>query len=72
VAQLNRNQPGDPAKLAAVIVQLAASANPPLHLPVGSDAVKNFRDKMAQMTREVEEWEAVSMATDHQRTAAAQ
>lgn len=72
VGDQNRNQPGDPAKLAAAIVQLAASANPPLHLPVGPDAVKNFRDKVAQMTREIEEWEAVSMATDHQQATAAQ
>ncbi len=58
-------QPGDPAKLAQVIVQLAASSNPPLHLPIGRDAVQNFRNKTAQMTKEVEEWESVSVSTDH-------
>jgi NAD(P)-dependent dehydrogenase (short-subunit alcohol dehydrogenase family) len=61
------NQPGDPAKLAEVIVRLAASANPPLHLPIGRDAVKNFREKTAEMSKEVEEWEVVSMSTDHGR-----
>jgi NAD(P)-dependent dehydrogenase (short-subunit alcohol dehydrogenase family) len=65
VGQIDGNQPGDPAKLADVIVKLAASDNPPLHLPVGPDAVKNFRDKTAQMSREVEEWEAVSNSTNH-------
>jgi len=64
---IHGNQPGDPAKLAAVIVRLAASANPPLHLPVGRDAVNNFREKTAQMMKEVEEWEAVSTGTDHVR-----
>ena len=68
--QLHGNQPGDPVKLAAVIVKLAASENPPLHLPVGSDAVKNLREKIAQISREVEEWESVSTGTDHQRTPA--
>lgn len=60
-------QPGDPAKLGAVLVRLANSDNPPLHLPIGRDSVKNFRDKTAQMTREVDEWETVSTSTDHQK-----
>jgi NAD(P)-dependent dehydrogenase (short-subunit alcohol dehydrogenase family) len=71
MGQFHGSQPGDPAKLAAVIVKLAASENPPLHLPVGSDAVKNLREKIAQITREVEEWESVSTGTDHQRTPSA-
>ena len=65
VGHINGKQPGDPAKLAAVVIKLAASENPPLHLPVGPDAVKYFRDKTAQMTREVEEWETVSSSTNH-------
>ena len=65
VGNLDGNQPGDPAKLAAVIVKLADSENPPLHLPVGPDAIKNFRDKTAQMTQEVEAWESVSISTNH-------
>jgi NAD(P)-dependent dehydrogenase (short-subunit alcohol dehydrogenase family) len=65
ISQFHGNQPGDPAKLAAVIVKLVASENPPLHLPIGPDAVKNFRDKTAQMTREVEAWESVSTSTNH-------
>lgn len=58
-------QPGDPAKLGAVIVRLAHSDNPPLHLPIGRDSVKNFRDKTARMAKEVDEWESVSTSTDH-------
>jgi len=67
MGQLHGNQPGDPAKLGAVIVRLANSSNPPLHLPIGKDAVANFRNKTAQMTKEVEEWEPVSTSTDHQK-----
>jgi NAD(P)-dependent dehydrogenase (short-subunit alcohol dehydrogenase family) len=58
-------QPGDPAKLGKVIVRLAASSNPPLHLPIGRDSVANFRNKTVQMTKEVDEWESVSTSTDH-------
>ena len=66
--QLHGNQPGDPAKLAGVIVKLAAAENPPLHLPVGADAVKNLREKIAQISRELAEWESVATSTDHQQT----
>jgi NAD(P)-dependent dehydrogenase (short-subunit alcohol dehydrogenase family) len=69
--QLHGNQPGDPAKLAAVIIQLAASENPPLHLPVGRDSVKSFREKIAQSVADVDQWEAVSTSTDHQKATVA-
>lgn len=59
------NQPGDPAKLGAVLVQLVNSDNPPLHLPIGRDSLQNFRDKTAAMTKEVNEWETVITSTDH-------
>ncbi|KIO77436.1 short-chain dehydrogenase [Pedobacter lusitanus] len=65
VGQLHGNQPGDPAKLADVIVQLAASENPPLHLPVGKDAVQLFKDSKARVSAEVEAWETISGSTDH-------
>jgi len=65
IGQLHGHQPGDPAKLAQVIIKIANSSNPPLHLPIGKDAVANFRNKTAQMTKEVEEWESVSVSTDH-------
>jgi NAD(P)-dependent dehydrogenase (short-subunit alcohol dehydrogenase family) len=65
IGQLHGNQPGDPAKLAQVIIKLAESENPPLHLPIGKDAVAAFRTKTAQMEKEVDEWEAISGSTDH-------
>jgi len=63
--QIHGNQPGDPAKLADVIVKLAASSNPPVHLPIGPDSVENFRKKTAQMSKEVDEWETISNSTNH-------
>jgi len=65
MGRFHGTQPGDPAKLGAVIVRLANSDNPPLHLPIGRDSVKNFRDKSVRMAKEVDEWEAVSVSTDH-------
>lgn len=67
MGHINGNQPGDPSKLAAVIIKLAASENPPLHLPIGSDSIKNLRDKIAAITAELKEWESISTSTDHIR-----
>jgi NAD(P)-dependent dehydrogenase (short-subunit alcohol dehydrogenase family) len=64
VGQLHGNQPGDPAKLAQVVLKVANSANPPVHLPIGKDAVASFRNKVEQAGKEVNEWEAVSSGTD--------
>ncbi|MHA4812543.1 oxidoreductase [Flavitalea flava] len=67
--QLHGNQPGDPAKLANVIIKLAASENPPLHLPIGKDSVNAFRKNSAKIEKEVAEWETISGSTDHIQTA---
>jgi NAD(P)-dependent dehydrogenase (short-subunit alcohol dehydrogenase family) len=65
IGQLNGNQPGDPVKLARVITRLAESENPPLHLPIGKDAIAAFRTKTISMQKEVDEWETISASTDH-------
>lgn len=65
IVHLDGRQPGDPAKLARVIVKLAETKNPPLHLPIGKDAVAAFRTKTEKIEKEVNEWEEVSSSTDH-------
>lgn len=65
VAHLDGNQPGDPAKLAQVIIRLAGSKHPPLHLPIGKDAVAAFRTATEKTRKDVDEWEEVSGSTDH-------
>ena len=55
---------GDPAKVAKVILQLAAEKDPPLHLLIGTDAV--FLARLAAEARAAEDarWETVSSSTD--------
>jgi NAD(P)-dependent dehydrogenase (short-subunit alcohol dehydrogenase family) len=65
--QLNGRQPGDPEKLADVVVQLANLENPPTHLPIGRDAVAMFRNNVAKTTKEINQWEELSCCTDHLR-----
>lgn len=64
--KLHGNQPGDPSKLAQVVIKLANSQTPPVHLPVGKDSIAYFRSKVAAMEAEVNAWESISASTDRQ------
>ncbi|MEU6697723.1 oxidoreductase [Pseudonocardia sp. NPDC046786] len=57
-------QLGDPAKAAAAVLQVVGSANPPVHLLLGSDAVELVGQARAEMSAEFAEWEALARSTD--------
>ena len=44
-ASFHGHQPGDPKKLAGVVVQLAQAENPPMHLPIGTRQFGKLQDK---------------------------
>lgn len=58
------SQPGDPRKLAAAVLQLAALPQPPLRLQLGSDALQRVRAKHVFVEDEMARWEALSRSTD--------
>ncbi len=62
---LHGQQPGDPKKFAQVIIQLANTERPPLHLPVGKDTIDLYRNNAAKMAQEIEAWLPVATSTDH-------
>jgi NAD(P)-dependent dehydrogenase (short-subunit alcohol dehydrogenase family) len=64
-ARANYQQPGDPKKLAEAFIKLAASEKPPVHLPLGKDAVKRYRTKIAAFDQDVENWFDTITGTDH-------
>jgi NAD(P)-dependent dehydrogenase (short-subunit alcohol dehydrogenase family) len=68
---LHGNQPGDPKKFAQVMIQLANTDRPPLHLPVGKDAVAMYRSNAARTAQEIEAWLPVATSTDHDHRIAA-
>lgn len=70
-ADLNHGQPGDPDKLAQVLVEFADAANPPVRLPLGSDTVAAIEAKHAADAAILCEWRAVSVSTDFAPEAAA-
>lgn len=61
---LNHNQPGNPEKLAAAMVDLVDAQTPPLRLPLGTDTLKAIAEKNAYVTQETETWKALSASTD--------
>jgi NAD(P)-dependent dehydrogenase (short-subunit alcohol dehydrogenase family) len=63
-AAVNRQQPGDPQRLAQVIVQLASEKNPPTRLALGSDTVARIEEKNRNVQRELDLWRSVSLSTD--------
>lgn len=68
VARLNAmagRQIGDPDKAAAAILELVDTENPPLHLLLGSDALRRAREKLDAVIDEIDRWETVTRSTDH-------
>lgn len=65
-ARLEKNgrQSGDPAKAAQALLQVVASDDPPVHLLLGSDALKLVRDKLAASADEIAMWEKLTRSTD--------
>ena len=63
--KVNKKQPGDPKKLAQAFVKLAASPNPPVHLPLGKDTLAAFREKTAEYEKEIKDWYDTVTGTDH-------
>lgn len=63
LAALDGHQPGDPHKAARAIIAAVDAANPPLHLPLGADAVRALRRQLAQRAAELDRWEALSVDT---------
>jgi NAD(P)-dependent dehydrogenase (short-subunit alcohol dehydrogenase family) len=61
---LNHNQPGDPSKLADVLVAFADASNPPVRLPLGSDTVAAIEAKHKADSLILSEWRKVSSSTD--------
>ncbi|WP_413728632.1 oxidoreductase [Sodalis sp. RH19] len=57
-------QLGDPLKAADAILALIASARPPAHLLLGSDALALVRAKLKDYAAQIDDWENVTRSTD--------
>ncbi|OBG38825.1 oxidoreductase [Mycobacterium sp. E3198] len=64
-ADVNHEQPGDPVKAAAAIVDLASASEPPVHLLLGADCLAAVENKIRTLQADIDNWRAVSTSTDH-------
>lgn len=61
---ISHNQPGNPDKLAEVLISFVDAENPPVRLPLGSDTVAAIEAKHASDAELLAQWRAVSLSTD--------
>lgn len=52
--------PGDPRRVADAVLKLTELDDPPLRLLLGHDVLHAFREKLAELSASVDEWEAVT------------
>jgi NAD(P)-dependent dehydrogenase (short-subunit alcohol dehydrogenase family) len=58
------HQTGDPVKAAEVLLKLLETENPPVHLLLGSDALRLVREKINSLSGELTDWEDTTLSTD--------
>ncbi|MUO85254.1 oxidoreductase [Agrobacterium vitis] len=61
---MNQRQPGDPDKLADVVLNLADTPETPVRLPLGSDTIDAIQAKHRSDAAIIEAWRQVSVSTD--------
>jgi NAD(P)-dependent dehydrogenase (short-subunit alcohol dehydrogenase family) len=59
-------QLGDPARAADAILAIADEENPPVHLLLGSDALKRVRAKIEAVLADMDHYEPLTLGTDFQ------
>lgn len=62
------NQPGDPVKAAAAIIDAAQAEQPPLRLLLGSSALKVAHDRLDKLRANFDAWAHVTTAVDFPTT----
>jgi NAD(P)-dependent dehydrogenase (short-subunit alcohol dehydrogenase family) len=60
-------QPGDPAKAGKAVAEFLMTAEPPLHLLLGSDAFDYVQQELERLQSEFTAWEAMTRSTNFER-----
>jgi NAD(P)-dependent dehydrogenase (short-subunit alcohol dehydrogenase family) len=53
--------PGDPRRIADAVLMVSEREDPPLHLLLGHDVYKAYRDKLRGLLESIEEWKSVTL-----------
>jgi NAD(P)-dependent dehydrogenase (short-subunit alcohol dehydrogenase family) len=52
--------PGDPRRVADAVLMVTELDDPPLHLLLGRDVLQAFRQKLADLSASIDQWESVT------------
>jgi NAD(P)-dependent dehydrogenase (short-subunit alcohol dehydrogenase family) len=63
LAQLDGSQPNDPARVAQAIIEATHQDQPPLHLPLGEQAINGIRQYLSERSEELDQTEPLGAAT---------
>jgi NAD(P)-dependent dehydrogenase (short-subunit alcohol dehydrogenase family) len=63
LAQLDGSQPNDPARVAQAIIEATHQDQPPLHLPLGEQAINGIRQHLSERSQELDQTEPLGAAT---------
>jgi NAD(P)-dependent dehydrogenase (short-subunit alcohol dehydrogenase family) len=63
-ANFTGKQPGDPAKAAKLMMELAELPDPPKHIVLGTSGMRFVTEKLNAVLAEIEAWREPSIATD--------
>ena len=69
IGGLDGKQPNNPDKAAQAIVEIVEAEAPPLHLPLGADAVSVMRKKLDQVRSDVDRWQSLAVSTVYAQSA---
>lgn len=61
--EINGNQPGDPEKAVAALIEVAEAEKAPLHLFLGEDAYNLAYQKIAAVESDLEQWKEITVGT---------
>ncbi|UOG73598.1 SDR family oxidoreductase [Hymenobacter tibetensis] len=62
--QINGNQPGDPEKAAALLLEVSEADTAPVHLFLGADAYQMAEQKIATVQQQMEQWQQQATSTN--------
>ncbi|MBK1896654.1 oxidoreductase [Chryseobacterium paridis] len=61
---VNGNQPGDPAKVAEAIIQIAALENPPFRLPFTASTIDALQQKINEYQKVITDWKELALSIE--------
>jgi NAD(P)-dependent dehydrogenase (short-subunit alcohol dehydrogenase family) len=64
IAERSGKQPGDPVRASEAIIAIVEADQPPRNLFLGKIAVDMAREKLAYLSKSIDQWQALSLGTD--------